>query len=88
MKRKGVPRIFWWGILLLYGYTFIMMIAEMNTPGMTYFMKIGGAPMSFLYNGFIGVIALNIFLAWLWCYVPEQEDKKIAAGGGVSKDGN
>ncbi len=89
MKRKGVPRIFWWGIALLYGYTFILMFLEMSSSNIiNYTVTIGGAPLSFLYNGFIGVFALNVFLAWLWCYVPEQEDKKIAAGGGVSKDGN
>jgi hypothetical protein len=85
MKKKGVPRIFWYGIALLYSYTFILMIAEMNSPGMTFNLKMGGAPLSFLYNGFIGVFAMNVFLAWLWYYVPEQEDKRAAAGGGKDK---
>ncbi len=89
MKRKGVPRIFWYGIALLYGYTFLLMFMEMGSKNlMSYNVKIGGAPLSFFYNGFIAVFALNVFLAWLWCYVPEQEDKKIAADKGVTKDAN
>jgi hypothetical protein len=89
MKRKGVPRVFWYGIALLYSYTFILMTLEMSSKNlMSYNVKIGGAPLSFLYNGFIAIFALNVFLAWLWYYVPEQEDKKIAAAKGVKKDGN
>lgn len=88
MKRKGVPRVFWLGIALLYGYSFTLMILEMAIPGMTYGLKIGGAPLSFLYNGFIGVFALNVFLAWLWYYVPEQEDKKVTSAEGVEKHGS
>lgn len=81
-KKKGLPIYFWLGCALLYGYTFIFMILEMNTPGMTVNWTIGGAPASFLYNGFMGVVVMNIFLAWLWCYMPEQEDKKRQAEGG------
>lgn len=84
MKKKALlPAYFWLGLLLLYGYTFFFMILEMNVPGMTYSVTIGGAPASFLYNGFIGVVALNIFLSWLWYYMPEQDDKKNVAEGGV-----
>ena len=81
-KKKSLPAYFWLGLLLLYGYTLIMMFLEMNIEGMTYSWTIGGAPASFIYNGFIGVIGLNIFLAWLWVYLPEQEDKKALAEGG------
>jgi hypothetical protein len=77
MKKKSLPSYFWWGILLLYGYTFTLMILEMNIPGMTYSVQIGGAPASFLYNGFIGVVVMNVFLSWFWYYMPEKED-----GGG------
>lgn len=85
-KKKALPAYFWLGIALMYVYTFTFMILEMNIPGMTYNFTIGGAPASFLYNGFIGVVALNIFLAWLWYYMPEQDDKKKANEGGA-KDG-
>jgi hypothetical protein len=76
MKKKALPGYFWLGCLLLYGYTFFFMILEMNVEGMTYAVKIGGAPASFLYNGFIGVIVMNVFLSWLWYYMPEKADKE------------
>lgn len=84
MKKKALPSYFWFGMLLLYGYTFTFMILEMNIPGMTHSLAIGGAPLSFFYNGFVGVVAMNVFLSWLWYYMPEQDDKKKAASeGGV-----
>ncbi len=88
MKRKGIHKSFWYGVIAMYIYTFTLMIMEMNIPGMTYAVKIGGAPASMFYNAFMGVVAINVFLSWLWFWVPEQEDKRIAASQGVKKDGS
>ncbi|EEG77433.1 hypothetical protein [Dethiobacter alkaliphilus] len=81
-KKKGLPIYFWLGCLLLYGYVLTMMILEMNVEGMTYSWTLGGAPASFFYNGFIGVMGLNFFLAWLWVYLPERDDKRSQSSDG------
>ncbi|MDW7651806.1 MAG: hypothetical protein SCK29_11190 [Bacillota bacterium] len=75
-KKKSLPSYFWLGIILLYGYNLGFMFLEMNMPGMTYNLTIGGAPASWIYNAFMSSVVINIFLAWLWYYMPEQDDKR------------
>lgn len=88
MKKKSLPAYFWLALAVMYGYTFIMMFLEMRTPGMTYFVKMGGAPASFFYNGFIGVVVLNIVISWFLFYMPEQDDKKAQSSEGGMKSGS
>jgi len=74
---KGMKPHFWWGMGIFYGYVFVMMILEMNVPGLTYAIKLGGAPISFLYAHLIGLYLLPLGVAYLFWWVPEQEDKKV-----------
>lgn len=72
----------------MYGFAIIFWFFEVNLPGSIYDVKFLGAPAAFYYGGLFMLIAVNIFLAWLWCYVPEQVDKKkemeIEKGGRAS----
>ncbi|MCL4462323.1 MAG: hypothetical protein M1551_00520 [Firmicutes bacterium] len=74
---KGMKPHFWWGMGIFYGYVFVMMILEMNVPGLTYAIKLGGAPISFLYAHLIGLYLLPLGVAYLFWWIPEQEDKKV-----------
>lgn len=73
---KGMKSHFWWGMGLYYGIIFLLMILEMNIPGMTVQMRIGGAPASFLYNHLLALYLLPLGVAYLFYWIPEQEDKK------------
>lgn len=85
---KGMKPVFWWGLALLYGYPFLMMILEMNIPGLTYHVKIGNAPLSFLYAHVIALLVVPMTVAILYWYVIEQEEKKSGAQTqGVKKNG-
>jgi hypothetical protein len=78
---------FWWGMGLYYGFIFLMMILEMKIPGMTYQVSIGGVPASFFYNHLIALYLLPTAIAYLFYWIPEQQDKKAKeqeAGKNVS----
>lgn len=76
---KGMKPYFWWGMGIFYGYVFLMMILEMMIPGLTYQVKLGGAPISFIYLHFIALYLLPVLVAYLFWWMPEQEDKKARA---------
>ncbi len=81
---KGMHPVFWLGIAFMYAFSMILMVSEMLIPGMTYGGQ--GVPAAFYYQTF-GLLVLNLFLAWLWCYVPEQEEKKREMNQEVAKSG-
>ena len=85
---KGLRPIFWICLAVLYGYAAFFMIIEMSIPAAPYMLKIGGAPASFLYANFIGAVVINLVVAFLLFWVPEQEEKRAAASKGVAKDGS
>ncbi len=82
---KGLHPVFWYGLVSMYVFTFGLMIIEMNSFNFLY--QGSGVPLQFYYQTF-ALVFLNLFLAWLWCYVPEQIEKKKEMGEGVAKSGN
>lgn len=88
---KGINPIFWVGLAIVYGLTFLFMFIEMINPGFTYNVKIGGAPAILFYLCIFMNVILNIFIAWMWYYFPEQEDKRReqnVSGSGVNTSGS
>lgn len=83
---KGMKPYFWWGMGIYYGYVFLMMILEMTIPGLTYHVKLGGAPISFLYAHFIALYLLPLVVAYIFWYIPELEEKRQAAGQEAKKN--
>jgi hypothetical protein len=71
-REKRLPGIFWFGVVILYGYNLGVIVLEM-TLGITY-DGVGVAP-QFVYVGFGSLILLNVFLAWLWVYLPERWER-------------
>ena len=83
---KGMKPYFWWGMGAFYGYVFLMMFLEMSIPGLTYQFKLGNVPLSFLYNHLFGLYILPLAIAYMFWYIPEQEEKKRdAQAQGVEK---
>lgn len=82
---KGMHPVFWIGLAIMYVFAAVFMLAEMLSPGMTY-TGVGVAP-AFYYQTF-GLLVLNLFLGWLWYYVPEQVEKKKELEKGVTKNGS
>lgn len=73
---KNMKPYFWWGMGLYYGLIFLIMILEMNIPGMTYDFKIGGVPAVYFYTHLLALYILPVFVAWLFWWVPEQQELK------------
>ncbi|MFZ5642127.1 MAG: hypothetical protein ACOY46_00895 [Bacillota bacterium] len=73
---KGMHPVFWIGLSIMYGLAIICWIWEIALPGSVFAAKINGAAAPFYYSGIFMLMAVNIFLAWLWYYVPEQIEKK------------
>ncbi len=89
---RGIHPVFWVGLAIIYGLTFMFMIIEMTTPGFTYNVKIGGAPAIMFYLCIFMNLIVNIFVAWMWYYFPERDSKRkagqSAGGNGVSTSGS
>ncbi|KKM09240.1 hypothetical protein SY88_19615 [Clostridiales bacterium PH28_bin88] len=86
---KGMHPIFWIGIAILYGFTFLFMIIEMNVPGFVYGAKLFGAPAQFYYGNIFMMLIVNLTIAVLWFYFPEKaEEQKLTVQKGVTKDAN
>lgn len=73
---KGMHPIFWIGLAIMYGLVVIFWFFEIQLPGSVFETKFGGATAPFFYGNFLMLYAVNLFLAWLWFYVPEQAEKR------------
>ncbi|MCL6635829.1 MAG: hypothetical protein K6T29_08715 [Peptococcaceae bacterium] len=85
---KGMPSIFWIGLAIMYGLAIIFWIFEIRLPGSVYDAKIGGVTAPFIYGNLFMLYLVNLFLAWLWYYVPEQAEKKQTLNQGQGGDHN
>jgi len=79
---KGMPKIFWVGTCLMYGWVFFFMILEMTIPGFP-LKEFLGVPACYLYNWIIGLWVLNIFVSYLFFSSEEAREERIenAKGG-------
>lgn len=82
---KGMHPVFWIGLGIMYGLSVIFWIFEITLPGSVFAVKIGGAAAPFFYGNFFLLFAVNLFLAWLWYYIPEKEAEKKEMRKGADK---
>ncbi|MFH1079747.1 MAG: hypothetical protein V1766_05740 [Pseudomonadota bacterium] len=73
---KAMPKSFWIGMLILYGYSYVLIGWEWITPGIQ-LTKFLGIPACWIYNMFIGVFALNSIVAWYFAHSEEQREAKL-----------
>jgi hypothetical protein len=72
---KGMPKIFWIGMAVLYGWTFFFMILEMTVPGLP-LKQFMGVPACYIYNWIIGLWLVNILVSFIFY---RSEEKREAA---------
>ncbi|MBF0111952.1 MAG: hypothetical protein HQK74_04375 [Desulfamplus sp.] len=75
---KGMPKIFWIGMGILYGWIFTFIILEMHIPGLP-LMKFMGVPACYIYNAVIALWLINVFVAYLFYVFEEKREIKLEA---------
>ncbi len=76
MMFKGMPKVFWVGLLLTYGWVFVFMMLEWNIPGFPLRMFLG-IPACYIYNALMTCYVIVIFVAWLYAYSEEKREAKL-----------
>ena len=71
---KGMPKIFWVGTLLMYGWVFLFMILEMNVPGLP-LKKFLGVPACYIYNWICGLWLINILVSYIYFRFEEKREE-------------
>jgi hypothetical protein len=74
---KGMPKAFWIGLIVIYGWMFIFMMLEWTVPGFP-LMKFLGVPACYIYNMILCCYVVNIFVAWYYAYSEEKREEKLA----------
>ena len=75
---KGMPKIFWVGLLILYGWIFTFIIIEMHVPGFP-LKKFMGIPACYIYNWIFALLLVNVFVSYLFYKFEEKREAKIEA---------
>ena len=80
---KGMPKIFWYGTGIMYGYVFLFMILEMTIPGLP-LKKVFGIPACYIYNWIMALWVINVIISYLFYAIEEKREKKLEElkGGG------
>ncbi|MEJ5300710.1 MAG: hypothetical protein WHS38_06955 [Thermodesulforhabdaceae bacterium] len=72
---KRLPKVFWLGMLILYGWFFLFFILETSIPGFP-LMKFLGIPFCYIYNWLIGLWILNMLVAVLFYKAEEKREER------------
>lgn len=73
---KGMPGIFWVGMLITYGWFFLFFILEITIPGFP-LKKFLGIPACYIYNCFFGLLVLNMLVAMLFYLAEEAREARL-----------
>ena len=60
-----MPKVFWFGLLLIYGNAALWWILEAANPNLPKTF-VAGAPAAFWYACIWSLLVLNVFIAWLF----------------------
>ncbi len=71
------PKVFWLGVLVMYGYTFLMWALE-ATAGINH-VWVGPVLAPTIYASLIGTFIIPVVVAFLYFYIPEKAEE--ARGG-------
>jgi hypothetical protein len=70
---KGMPKIFWIGMGIMYGWCFLFMFLEMTIPGLP--LKIFmGVPAAFIYNWLFALWFIPIVVSYLFFSFEERRE--------------
>lgn len=73
---KGMPKIFWVGMGVLYSWVFGWMILEFTIPGLP-LMKVLGVPACYLYNWLGALFGMNVLVSFLFFYFEEKREANL-----------
>ncbi len=72
---KGMPKIFWVGMAVMYGWCFFFIIIEMHVPGFP-LKKFMGVPACYIYNWIFALWLVNIFVSYIFYKFEEKREEK------------
>jgi hypothetical protein len=73
---KGMPKAFWIGLSIAYGWAFLFMMLEWTVPGFP-LKSFLGVPACWVYNCLMCCFVINLFVAWYFAYSEEIREKKL-----------
>ncbi len=73
---KGMPKIFWYGMTLMYGWVFFFMLLEMTIPGFPLKLFLG-VPACYIYNLLLGLWLIPILISYLFYASEEKREEKL-----------
>lgn len=74
---KGMPKAFWIGCGIMYGWDFLFMILEFFIPGLPV-MRLFGVPAAYIYALLCGLLLINVIVAWYFYASEEAREAKAA----------
>lgn len=74
---KGMPKIFWIGMLILYGYFLVFLLLEITVPKFS-LAKFLGVPACYIYNWIIGLWVINLIVAAIFYLAEEAREARLA----------
>jgi hypothetical protein len=74
---KGMPKIFWIGMAIMYGWCLLFMFLEMTIPGLP-LKRFLGVPACYIYNWIIGLFLINVLVSFIY-YRSEEKREELKA---------
>jgi len=75
---KGMPKAFWIGCGITYGWAGFFMVMEWTIPGFP-LKSFLGIPAAWIYNCLLCCFFVNVFVAWFYSYSEEIREKNLEA---------
>lgn len=75
---KGMPKAFWIGLAIIYGWAGVCMILEWTIPSFPLYRFLG-VPACWFYNAFMACYVVNVFVAWYFAYSEEVREANVEA---------
>ncbi|MCP4348109.1 MAG: hypothetical protein GY795_21615 [Desulfobacterales bacterium] len=72
----GMPKVFWLGMAIMYGWCFMFMIIEMRVPGFP-LKKVFGVPACYIYNWIMALWVINIIVSFLFFRAEEKREEEM-----------
>jgi membrane protein YdbS with pleckstrin-like domain len=77
---KGMPKIFWIGMAVMYGWCFLFMGLEMTIPGFPLKMFLG-IPACYIYNMILALWIIPTIIAYIFYKSEEKREALLEKGG-------
>jgi len=75
---KGMPKVFWVAMAMIYGWFFLFFFLEITVKGFP-LIRVMGIPACFIYNGIIACWLLNMVVAVMLFLSEEKREERVAS---------